>query len=92
MAADASWLVEAVGFAAGALTTSSFVPQVIKTIRSRSTKDISLLMWLLFSLGVGIWVAYGVMTDSYAIIVTNTLTLILSGTVLAIKLKNLTSE
>jgi len=89
---DQSWMVEAVGFVAGTLTTASFVPQVIKTVRSKSTKDISLAMWLMFSIGVGVWVVYGVLTHSFAIILTNVITLVLAGTVLALKLQNLTSE
>ncbi len=92
MLADQSWVIEAIGFAAGTLTTASFVPQVLKTLKSRSTKDISLLMWILFTTGVAIWVMYGVLTESYAIIMTNALTLILSGIVLTIKLMNSTSE
>ena len=89
---DQSWMVEAVGFCAGTLTTASFVPQVLKTWRSKSTRDISLAMWLMFSIGVGVWIVYGFLTGSLAIILTNVITLVLAGTVLVIKLQNLTSE
>ncbi len=85
-------MVEAVGFCAGTLTTASFVPQVLKTWRSKSTRDISLAMWLMFSIGVGVWIVYGFLTGSLAIILTNVITLVLAGTVLVIKLQNLTSE
>ena len=89
---DQSWWVEAIGFAAGTLTTASFVPQVIKTLKSKSTRDISLAMWLLFTVGVGVWIVFGVLTQSPAIILTNVVTFGLAGTVLLIKLRNLSSE
>ena len=89
---DQSWLVDGVGFVAGSLTTAAFLPQVIKTFKSRSTRDISLAMWLLMNVGVAIWIVYGVLTDSLPLVLTNGVTLILAGTVLGLKLRNLTSE
>ena len=89
---DQSVIVQSVGFVAGTLTTASFIPQVVKTIKSKSTRDISLTMWLMFTAGVAVWIAYGVLTDSPAIILTNVITLVLAGTVLGIKLRYLTWE
>jgi len=89
---EQSWVIETVGFIAGSLTTASFVPQVLKTIKSRSTRDISLLMWVLFSVGVAVWIAYGFLASSVAIVVTNAVTLILAGIVLIVKLRNLPLE
>jgi MtN3 and saliva related transmembrane protein len=75
-----------IGAAAGTLTTISFLPQVIKTWQSRSAKDISLGMFLLFSLGVLLWLIYGVMIQSTPILIANTITLILSLAILLMKL------
>ena len=82
-----SWL-DLVGSVAGTLTTVAFVPQVVKTWRSRSTRDISLAMWLAFSLGVALWMLYGLLAGSVPIVVSNGLTLLLAGSVLRIKLAN----
>jgi len=75
------------GYAAAILTTSSFLPQVIKTIRSGQTKDISLSMYLLFCSGVTLWLVYGFMIHATPVIVANLATLALSGTILLLKLK-----
>lgn len=76
-----------VGSAAGLLTTMSFLPQVFKTWRSRSANDISLGMFLLFSLGVSLWLAYGVMLHSVPIITSNLVTLILATSIILMKLR-----
>ena len=72
---------------AGLLTTGAFVPQVVKTVRSRSAKDISLGMFLAFTVGVALWIVYGALTGSAAIAAYNGITLALSGTILAVKLR-----
>lgn len=76
-----------VGSMAGLLTTVSFLPQVIKTWRSRSANDISLGMFLLFSLGVALWLAYGVMLHSTPIITSNLVTLVLATSIILMKLR-----
>ena len=76
-----------IGFTAATLTTISFVPQVIKVWRSRSTHDVSLGMYALFTLGVAMWLAYGLMIHSWPVILANFVTLLLAGTVLLMKLK-----
>jgi MtN3 and saliva related transmembrane protein len=63
-----------IGALAGTLTTASFVPQVLKTWRSRSARDISFGMFLLFSLGVTLWLIYGVAIHSTPIILSNVIT------------------
>lgn len=83
---------ELVGSLAGILTTVAFVPQVVKTWRSRSTRDISLTMWLVFWLGVALWMVYGILMQTWPLIVANAFTLALAGIVLAIKLRNLGKE
>jgi MtN3 and saliva related transmembrane protein len=74
-----------IGSVAGTLTTLSFLPQVLKTYRSRSAKDISLVMFLLFSLGVFLWLLYGLSIQSMPIIISNFITLVLSLSILVMK-------
>lgn len=78
----------AVGSAAALLTTLAFVPQVVKTLRTRSTRDISLSMWVLFSSGVALWLVYGVLLDAWPVIAANAATLVLALTVLTVKVTN----
>ena len=77
-----------VGYAAAILATLSFLPQVVKTIRSGQTKDISLTMYLLFCAGVALWLVYGILIHATPVIVANLATLLLSGTILMMKIKN----
>ena len=76
-----------VGFIAAIFTTFAFVPQVIKVWRTRSTADISLGMYSLFTLGVTLWLAYGILLDAWPIILANIVTLLLAGAVLVMKVK-----
>jgi MtN3 and saliva related transmembrane protein len=76
---------ELLGLIAGTLTTLAFLPQVIKTFKSRSAKDISLGMFLLFSAGVALWLVYGIRLGAVPIIAANAVTLILSLAILAMK-------
>jgi MtN3 and saliva related transmembrane protein len=80
--------VDLIGLAAGTLTTVAFVPQVVKTLRTRRTRDISLGMWLAFCAGVALWTAYGAMIGSWPIVVANLPTFALAATILAVKLRN----
>ena len=76
-----------VGFIAAVFTTFAFVPQVIKVWRTHSTADISLGMYSLFTLGVALWLAYGILLDAWPIILANIITLLLAGAVLVMKVK-----
>jgi MtN3 and saliva related transmembrane protein len=78
---------EWVGGLAATLTTCSFVPQVWKVWRTRHTKDISLLMYTLFTFGVALWLIYGILLGAWPIIIANSITLLLAGTVLVLKLR-----
>lgn len=78
---------EWLGFTAAILTTLSFVPQAVKTIRTKETHGISLLMYVAFTIGVGFWLAYGFVLMSWPMILANTVTLMLSLTILAMKLR-----
>jgi MtN3 and saliva related transmembrane protein len=76
------------GYVAATLTTLAFVPQAIKTIRSRDTRSISLGMYVVFTIGLGFWLAYGIFLHSWPMILSNTVTLGLSSTILALKLRH----
>lgn len=80
-------LQEWIGGVAAALTTCSFVPQVWRVMRTRHTKDISLIMYVLFTAGVALWLAYGILLGAWPIIIANGITLLLAGMVLALKLR-----
>jgi MtN3 and saliva related transmembrane protein len=80
---NTEWL----GFLAAALTTGSFIPQAIKTIRTRDTSGISLAMYVVFTLGVAAWLGYGVMIESWPMIAANSITLCLAATILICKLR-----
>jgi len=76
-----------VGLIAGFLTTISFVPQVVMVWRSRSTHDISFGMFSLMSVGVLLWLIYGIMLDDLPIIIANAVTLCLASSIVVAKLK-----
>jgi MtN3 and saliva related transmembrane protein len=75
------------GYLAATLTTVAFVPQVTKIWYSRSAKDISFAMFLVFSLGVLCWLMYGLMIGSGPMIFANSITLVLALSILAMKFK-----
>ena len=71
-------LVTVIGFIAASLTTTAFLPQVIQIWKTKSTKDISLKMYVILCIGVFLWFIYGVMILSWPIIVANAIVFILS--------------
>jgi MtN3 and saliva related transmembrane protein len=79
--------IQYIGLAAGALTTTAFLPQVIKTWKSRSAKDLSLGMFSLFCTGVLLWLIYGIVVRDIPVIAANFLTLMLASTLLFFKLR-----
>ncbi len=78
--------IDWLGSIAAALTTASFIPQVWQVWRTRHTKDISLGMYILFTCGVAMWLAYGILLNSWPIIIANSITVCLAGAVLWMKL------
>jgi MtN3 and saliva related transmembrane protein len=78
----ADWL----GYAAATLTTASFVPQAALTLRTRDVSGISLAMYGAFTLGVALWLLYGVRLGEMPIVLANAVTLALAGTILATKI------
>ena len=69
--------MEYLGYLAGGLTTEAFVPQVWKSVRSRSVKDLSIVALLMFNTGVALWIVYGWSLRSTPVIVANVATLVL---------------
>ncbi|MBI4809152.1 MAG: SemiSWEET transporter [Nitrosomonadales bacterium] len=80
-------LQEWVGGVAATLTTCSFIPQVWRVLHTRHTKDISLGMYALFTGGVALWLVYGILLVAWPIIIANSITLLLAGMVLILKLR-----
>ena len=76
-----------IGLLAGTLTTISFFPQMLKTWKTRSTKDISLGMFLMFCAGVLLWIIYGFFLKDIPVIMTNVATFSLAFPILLLKLK-----
>ena len=76
-----------IGLAAGVFTTISFLPQVIKAWKSKSTRDISAGMYVVLAVGLLLWVFYGFAINSAPIILTNAIGLTLTLLVLLLKLK-----
>ena len=79
---------EMIGYLAATLTTTSFLPQAILTIRTRDTESLSLSMYSLFTLGVLCWLIYGVSISNKVIIFANAITLVLAASILSFKIYN----
>ncbi len=80
-------LISFIGFIAGLLTTVSFLPQAIKTWKSKSTRDISLVMFSAMCAGVTLWLIYGILLNALPIILSNSFTLILALVILGLKIR-----
>lgn len=83
-----SFSFEWVGYLAASLTTLSFLPQAIQTIKTRNTDSLSLGMYSMFTAGVLMWLIYGLMISNYAIIVANAVTFVLAASILGFKIYN----
>lgn len=79
-------MVKWTGFVAAFLTTTSFIPQAIKIIRTGRTEDISTAMYSMLVGGIVLWLIYGLKKKDWPLIVANVVTLIFSGSVLILKL------
>ena len=75
-----------IGYLAAALTTCSFVPQALHTFRTRDVSGISLGMYSVFTVGIALWLLYGLALSAWPIVVANAITLVLAGTILGMKL------
>ncbi len=79
--------IQVTGFAAATLTTAAFVPQVLKTWKSKSAENLSLGMFLMFCTGVFLWLVYGLAHTDVPMIISNTVTFLLAMILLYFKLR-----
>ena len=79
--------IDFVGYIAATCTTASFLPQLIRVLRLRSARDISLGMFLIFSVGTALWLTYGLLAHSRPVVAANAVTLVLSISILVLKLR-----
>ena len=79
--------MDALGYIAALFATGSFVPQVIKTWRTRSAEDLSFLMLLTHVVGMLLWLAYGVMIGAAPVVVANTIAVLLDAILIGLKLR-----
>lgn len=75
-----------IGLAAGFCTTIAFLPQALKTWKTKSAKDLSLSMYSVFCTGIVLWLTYGIMIQDIPIILTNVISMILASSILYFKL------
>ena len=80
-------VIDGIGYAAATMTTISFLPQLIRVVKLKSARDISLGMFLIFSTGTLGWLVYGVLTHSTPVWMANAVTLVLSLAILALKVR-----
>ncbi len=83
---------EVIGYAASACTTFSFVPQIVRIVRTRDVAAISLPMYATYTTGIALWFAYGLAIVSYPVIVSNAVTLVFSASVLFLKIAYLRAQ
>jgi len=80
--------ITVLGLIAAMCTTIAFLPQVIKALKTRETKDISLAMYVVLVTGLFLWLIYGIIIRDLPLILANSITLLFAGVVLNLKLKN----
>ena len=80
-------LTDIIGSAAACLTTLSFLPQAWHSFKSRDVSGVSLGMYSVFTAGVALWLAYGVLLDAWPIVIANVITLVLALAILGMKLR-----
>ena len=80
-------LTDAVGTLAAILTTISFLPQAMRTFRTKDVRGISLGMYSAFTAGVALWLVYGLLLQAWPIVIANVITLALASTILVMKLR-----
>jgi len=81
------WFDEWLGFAAATLTTISFVPQAWMTFRTRNAGGVSLAMYSAFTVGIALWLVYGLRLGAWPLIIANGATLVLAGAILVMKVR-----
>ena len=81
-------LLDYTGYAAALCTTGAYVPQVLRVWRTRSTKDISLKMFLVLVTGLSLWLVYGIWKGETPLVAANSVTLLLASTILYFKIRH----
>jgi MtN3 and saliva related transmembrane protein len=79
--------ISVIGLLAGTLTTLSFFPQVLKTVRTKETKDLSLSMYIVLATGIFLWTIYGILIGALPVILANGVSFMLATIVLILKIK-----
>lgn len=79
-------MIKLIGMLAATCTTISFLPQAIKVIKTRHTKDLSLLMYTFFTTGVLLWLVYGILNNQLPVILANSVTFIFAAIILILKI------
>jgi MtN3 and saliva related transmembrane protein len=82
------FIVNLVGASAATLTTICWLPQAIKILRTEDTSGISLATYTVFAVGIALWLCYGILLESWPIIVSNIVTLALALAIIALKVKH----
>ncbi len=80
-------LTDLIGYLAASLTTFSFVPQALHTFKTKDVRGISLGMYSVFTAGIALWLAYGLMLSAWPIVAANAITLVLAASILVMKLR-----
>jgi MtN3 and saliva related transmembrane protein len=80
-------LTDLIGTLAAVLTTISFLPQALHTFRTKDVRGISLGMYSAFTLGVALWLVYGLLLGAWPVVIANMITLALAAAILAMKLQ-----
>ena len=75
------------GYTAGAITSLTFLPQVVKTWKEKSAKDVSLLMFIIAAVNEAMWIGYGILKNDWVIILTNSVIICLSLVMIFLKLR-----
>jgi MtN3 and saliva related transmembrane protein len=79
--------IEYLGITGGLLCAIAFLPQIIQIVKTKSAKDVSLTMYLIYTIGLIMWISYGYIMNSPAIMITNSISLMLSLVTIFVKLR-----
>ena len=79
--------IAVIGLIAGTCTTVSFLPQVMKTIKTKETKDLSLSMYVVLAAGILLWTIYGILIEAFPVILANAVSFVFAAIILILKIK-----
>ena len=80
-------MIDILGYISATLTTIAFLPQIIKTVQTKSAKDVSMGMFVLFTIGVFLWIIYGILTRTYPVLIANAVIFCLALAQILLKIK-----